>query len=198
MPSRMRADPRRLTVRFDHAAHVSTQHYARLVNKCVTGIGLRHEDYGSHSLRRKKVSLISKHTGNPRVVQILLGHTRIESTIRHLGIDAGNVLVHAGGIDNWASAASGIRSGSLPICRTTSRPSLRWLSLSWVAKQSNLSSPPFALPVASARVVGLSFSPRAKAGRPITVDRGGCPRPARLHHPICAISRLILFVWQEG
>ena len=148
MPSRMRADPRRLTVRFDHAAHVSTQHYARLVNKCVTGIDLRHEDYGSHSLRRKKVSLISKHTGNPRVVQILLGHTRIESTIRHLGIDAGNVLVHAGGIDNWASAASGIRSGSMPICRTTSRPSLRWLSLSWVAKQSNLSSPPFALPVA--------------------------------------------------
>ena len=53
----------------------------------LTGIGLRPEDYGTHSLRRTKASIIYKQTGNLRAVQILLGHTKIESTVRYLGVD---------------------------------------------------------------------------------------------------------------
>jgi integrase len=65
--------------RADHAAHISTRQYARLVDECVTGIGLRPEDYGTHALRRTKASLIYKRTGNLRAVQILLGHTKIRA-----------------------------------------------------------------------------------------------------------------------
>src|SRR5271168_356490 len=61
-------------IRIDHADHISTRQYARLVDEWVTGIGLRREDYGTHSLRRTKASIIYKQTGNLRAVQILLGH----------------------------------------------------------------------------------------------------------------------------
>jgi site-specific recombinase XerC len=64
--------------RIDHADHISTRQYARLVDEWVTGIGLRREDYGTHSLRRTKASIIYKQTGNLRAVQILLGHTKID------------------------------------------------------------------------------------------------------------------------
>jgi len=70
----------------DHAVHISTRQYARLVDEWVTGIGLRREDYGTHSLRRTKASIIYKQTGNLRALQILLGHTKIESTVRYLGV----------------------------------------------------------------------------------------------------------------
>jgi hypothetical protein len=53
----------------------------------VTGIGLRPEDYGTHSLCRTKASIIYKQSGNLLAVQILLGHTKIESTVRYLGVD---------------------------------------------------------------------------------------------------------------
>src|SRR3954454_15862385 len=66
--------------RTDPAAHISTRQYARLVDEWVTGIGLRREDYGTHSLRRTKAAIIYKQTGNLRAVQILLGNTKIEST----------------------------------------------------------------------------------------------------------------------
>ena len=59
--------------RVDHMAHLSTRQYARLLDEWVTGIGLRREDYGTHSLRRTKASIIYKATGNLRAVQILLG-----------------------------------------------------------------------------------------------------------------------------
>ena len=65
--------------RIDHAAHISTRQYARLVDEWVVGIGLHAEDYGTHSLRRTKASIIYKRTGNLRAVQILLGHTKIEA-----------------------------------------------------------------------------------------------------------------------
>jgi integrase len=81
--------------RIDHAAHMSTRQYARLVNEWVTGIGLRQEDYGTHSLRRTKASIIYKQTGNLRAVQILLGHTKIESTVRYLGVDVEDALALA-------------------------------------------------------------------------------------------------------
>ena len=62
--------------RVDRTAHMSTRQYARLVDEWVTGIGLRREDYGTHSLRRTRASIIYKQTGNLRAVQILLGHTK--------------------------------------------------------------------------------------------------------------------------
>jgi len=81
--------------RIDHTAHISTRQYARLVDEWVSGIGLRPEDYGTHSLRRTKVSIIYKQTGNLRAVQILLGHTKIESTVRYLGVDVEDALALA-------------------------------------------------------------------------------------------------------
>ena len=57
------------------------------MDEWITGIGLHCEDYGTHSLRRTKASIIYKATGNLRAVQILLDHTKIESTVRYLGVD---------------------------------------------------------------------------------------------------------------
>ena len=78
--------------RNDHTNHISTRQYARLVDEWVTGIGLRPENYGTHSLRRTKASIIYRATGNLRAVQILLGHTKIESTVRYLGVDVEDAL----------------------------------------------------------------------------------------------------------
>jgi integrase len=60
--------------RVDHAGHMSTRQYARLVDEWVTAIGLRKTDYGTHSLRRTKAAMIYRATGNIRAIQILLGH----------------------------------------------------------------------------------------------------------------------------
>lgn len=79
---------RRISVfpgRFDDGGHISTRHYARLVGDWVEGIGLGRSAYGAHSLRRTKVALIYKRMGIPRGVQILLGHTKLESSVRYLG-----------------------------------------------------------------------------------------------------------------
>jgi integrase len=81
--------------RIDHADHLSTRQYARLVDEWVVGIGLRREEYGTHSLRRTKASIIYKMTGNLRAVQILLGHTKIENTVRYLGVDVEDALTLA-------------------------------------------------------------------------------------------------------
>ena len=81
--------------RVDHARHISTRQYARLVAEWVSGVGLRREDYGTHSLRRTKAAIIYKQTGNLRAVQILLGHTKIESTVRYLGVDMEDALTLA-------------------------------------------------------------------------------------------------------
>ncbi|WP_242097664.1 tyrosine-type recombinase/integrase [Sphingomonas sp. CROZ-RG-20F-R02-07] len=78
--------------RIDHASHLSTRQYARLVDEWVVGVGLRREEYGTHSLRRTKASIIYKATGNLRAVQILLGHTKIENTVRYLGVDVDDAL----------------------------------------------------------------------------------------------------------
>jgi integrase len=85
--------------RIDHSAHISTRQYARLVDEWVKSIGLRWEDYGTHSLRRTKVSIIYNQTGNLRAVQILLGHTKIESTVRYLGVDIEDALALAEGTE---------------------------------------------------------------------------------------------------
>ncbi|ANI79239.1 hypothetical protein EP837_02845 [Sphingobium sp. EP60837] len=85
--------------RTNHSNHLSTRQYARLVDEWVTEIGLRAEDYGTHSLRRTKASIIYKATGNLRAVQILLGHTKIENTVRYLGVDVEDALTLAEGIE---------------------------------------------------------------------------------------------------
>ncbi len=68
--------------RVDHEGHLSTRQYARLVDEWVAAIGLRAEEYGTHSLRRTKAALIYKATGNLRAIQILLRQTKIENTVR--------------------------------------------------------------------------------------------------------------------
>ncbi|PRA51904.1 integrase [Ochrobactrum sp. MYb68] len=78
--------------RVDHSDHLSTRQYARMVDEWLTAIGLRREDYGTHSLRRTKAAIIYKATGNLRAIQILLGHTKIENTVRYLGVDIEDAL----------------------------------------------------------------------------------------------------------
>ena len=85
--------------RVGRAAHLCTRQYARLVDEWVSGIGLRKEDYGTHSLRRTKAALIYKRTGNLRAVQILLGYTKIESTVRYLGVVVEDALALAKGAE---------------------------------------------------------------------------------------------------
>ena len=72
--------------------HLSTRQYARVVAGWVTEAGLDHRAYGTHSLRRTKASLIYHRTKNLRAIQLLLGHTKLESTVRYLGIDIDDAL----------------------------------------------------------------------------------------------------------
>ena len=74
------------------ATPISTRQYARLVRRWIAGIGLDPSLYGTHSLRRTKPTLIYKRTGNLRAVQLLLGHARIESTVRYLGVEIDDAL----------------------------------------------------------------------------------------------------------
>jgi site-specific recombinase XerC len=75
--------------------HLSTRQYARLVDEWVTVVGLDALEYGTHSMRRTKTSLIYKATGNLRAVQILLGRSNIENTVRYLGVDIDDALTLA-------------------------------------------------------------------------------------------------------
>ena len=61
----------------------------------MTAIGLRKSEYGTHSLRRTKAAMIYRATGNIRAIQILLGHTKIENTVRYLGVDVEDALLLA-------------------------------------------------------------------------------------------------------
>jgi integrase len=72
--------------------HLSTQQYARIVNQWVECIGLDKSAYDTHSLRRTKASIIYKQTKNLRAIQILLGHTKLESTVRYLGVEVDDAL----------------------------------------------------------------------------------------------------------
>ncbi|RJT22721.1 hypothetical protein D5I55_12965 [Chakrabartia godavariana] len=66
--------------------------HKRLVDEWVSTVGLDKREYGTHSMRRTKASLICKATGNLRAIQILLGHTNIENTVRYLGVDVDDAL----------------------------------------------------------------------------------------------------------
>ena len=72
--------------------HISTRQYARIVKSWVAAIGLDASEYGTHSLRRTKATLIYKRTQNLRAVQLLLGHRKLESPVRSLGIEVDDAL----------------------------------------------------------------------------------------------------------
>ena len=72
--------------------HITTRQYGRLVNKWVDSIGLDRSAYGTHSLRRTKATIIYRQTKNLRAVQILLGHSSLESTVRYLGVEIDDAL----------------------------------------------------------------------------------------------------------
>jgi len=80
-PSRLRGKP-----------HLSTRQYARIVHRWADRAGLDSSACGTHSLRRTKPAQIYKKTGNLRAVQLLLGHTKLESTVRYLGIEVDDAL----------------------------------------------------------------------------------------------------------
>lgn len=87
--------PRRL-----HASpHLSTRQYARVMRDRVTSTGLEPSAYGTHSMQRTKVAQIYRKTGNLRTVQLLLGHTKMDSTVRCLGVDLDDALTLSEGID---------------------------------------------------------------------------------------------------
>ena len=72
--------------------HIGTRQYARLVDMWVQMIDLQPAAYGTHSLRRSKVALVYNKTGNIRACQLLLGHRKLESTVRYLGIEVDDAL----------------------------------------------------------------------------------------------------------
>ncbi len=85
--------------RKDRLTHLTTRQYARLVSQWTKGIGLDPALYGTHSLRRTKATLIYCRTGNLRAVQLMLGHTKIESTVRYLGVEIDDALAIAEQVD---------------------------------------------------------------------------------------------------
>ena len=87
--------------RVDHTRHLSTRQYVWLVDEWVEAIGLDAAEYGTHSLRRTRASIIYKATGNLRAIQILLGHSKIENTVRYLGVDIEDALTLAEKTEIW-------------------------------------------------------------------------------------------------
>lgn len=79
--------------------NLTTRQYARLVSQWIASIGLDASMFGTHSLRRTKATLIYRRTGNLRAVQLLLGHTKIESTVRYLGVEVDDALEIAEKVD---------------------------------------------------------------------------------------------------
>jgi len=94
--------------------HIGTRQYARLVDKWVRMIDLEPQGYGTHSLRRTKVSLVYKKTGNLRACQLLLGHRKLEITVRYLGIEVDDALEMSEQID---------------LCRVSPGPKWAWRTL---------------------------------------------------------------------
>ena len=78
---------------------MTTRQYARLLSEWIASIGLDSKLFGTHSLRRTKATLIYRRTGNLRAVQLLLGHTKIESTVRYLGIEVDDAIAIAEQVD---------------------------------------------------------------------------------------------------
>ena len=96
--------------RFHERLHISTRQYARIVREWVTSTGLEASAYGTRSIRRTKVTQICKKTGNLRAVQLLLGHTKMDSTARYLGVELEDALAIAEAIEikrRWVAFTGG-------------------------------------------------------------------------------------------
>lgn len=79
--------------------NLTTRQYARLVSQWIASVDLDPSLFGTHSLRRTKAALNYRQTGNLRAVQLLLGHTKVESTVRYLGIEVDDALEIAEKVD---------------------------------------------------------------------------------------------------
>jgi site-specific recombinase XerD len=79
--------------------HITTRQYARIVRNWIECIGLEPSAYGTHTMRRTKAAQIYRRTGNLRAVQLLLGHTKLESTVRYLGFEVDDALTLSEQID---------------------------------------------------------------------------------------------------
>ena len=90
--SELKSDAFLFPSRIHDSLHLSTRQYARIVNDWVEEIGLDPTSYGTHTMRRTKPTLIYRRTKNLRAVQLLLGHTKLESTVRYLGIEVDDAL----------------------------------------------------------------------------------------------------------
>lgn len=88
----LRPDAYLFPSRVSTSPHLSTRQYARILHRWVADIGLDGAAYGTHSMRRTKASLIYRRTKNLRAVQLLLGHAKLESTVRYLGIEVDDAL----------------------------------------------------------------------------------------------------------
>jgi integrase len=93
--SGLRSDDFLFPSRIHESPHLSTRQYARIVEGWVRSVGLERANYGTHTLRRTKATLIYRRTKNLRAVQLLLGHTKLESTVRYLGIEVDDALLLA-------------------------------------------------------------------------------------------------------
>jgi len=90
--ARLRAEDFLFPSRVHTSPHLSTRQYARIVESWASESGLDATAYGTHTMRRTKASLIYRRTKNLRAVQLLLGHTKLESTVRYLGIEVDDAL----------------------------------------------------------------------------------------------------------
>ena len=90
--AQLRAEDYLFPSRIHNSPHMGTRQYARVLGGWVKAIGLDVSAYGTHSMRRTKASLIYRRTKNLRAVQLLLGHTKLESTVRYLGIEVDDAL----------------------------------------------------------------------------------------------------------
>ena len=78
--------------RIRKSQHLSTRQYSRMVSSWVAAIGLDPTSYGTHSMRRTKATLLYRRTKNLRAIQLLLGHSKLDSTVRYLGIEIDDAL----------------------------------------------------------------------------------------------------------
>jgi integrase len=90
--AQLRSDDYLFPSRIHKSPHISTRQYSRMVEKWVKSIGLDPSGYGTHTMRRTKATLIYRRTKNLRAVQLLLGHSKLESTVRYLGIEVDDAL----------------------------------------------------------------------------------------------------------
>lgn len=93
MKAQLKSDQFLFPSRIHDSPHISTRQYAKIVDQWVMSIGLDPNSYGTHTMRRTKATLIYRRTKNLRAVQLLLGHLKLESTVRYLGIEVDDALV---------------------------------------------------------------------------------------------------------